>query len=255
MAAPDLRAASPRVPEAGFHRSPRESRLTLRSVPADPNCPPEAYRSHAGRYDQRTWIFHHWRELLVTQLPVRAGDTVLDIGCGTGLCLPMLYRKIGPTGGIVGIDESAAMLELAADRVTEHGWDNVQLIAAAVDQAPITVTADAALFCAVHDILQSSAALANVFSHLRPGAPVAAIGGKWPGPWPASWLWPTSWLSPAAWLWPLRTWVASLHAPYISDFTGFDRPWELLGEFIPDLNVQQVAGGTGYLAHGHASAH
>ena len=41
--------------------------------------------------------------------------------------------------------------------------------------------ADAALFCAVHDVLQSPAALANVFDHLRPGAWVAAGGGKYAG--------------------------------------------------------------------------
>jgi hypothetical protein len=48
---------------------------------------------------------------------------------------------------------------------------------------------DAALFSAVHDILQSPAALADIFGHLRPGAAVATIGGQWPHPW----------------LWPLRT--------------------------------------------------
>ena len=31
--------------------------------------------------------------------------------------------------------------------------------------------------------MQSRAALGNVFDHLRPGAPVAAAGGKWPAPW------------------------------------------------------------------------
>jgi len=84
--------------------------------------------------------------------------------------------------------------------------------------------------------MQSRAALSNVFGHLRPGAPVAAAGGKWPGP-----LW-----------WPLRAWVAALHAPFITDFTGFDRPWRLLAEFAPDLRVHQLAFGAGYLALGHA---
>ena len=43
--------------------------------------------------------------------------------------------------------------------------------------AQIALTADAALFCAVHDIMQSPAALANVMTKLRPGAWVAAAGG------------------------------------------------------------------------------
>jgi trans-aconitate methyltransferase len=195
----------------------------------------QAYRGHAGLYDQRTRTFHHWREQLVAQLPVVTGDTVLDVGCGTGLCMPGLQDKIGPTGRIVGIDASPEMLDLAAQRVTDNRWRNVQLIGATVDEANIDQIADGALFCAVHDVMQSPAAIANVFAHLRPGAAVAAIGGKWPAPW----------------LWPLRAWVADLHAPFITDFAGFDRPWIHLAEYVPDLRVQQLGAGTGYLAHGH----
>jgi len=90
-----------------------------------------------------------------------------------------------PAGIIIGIDDSEQMLAVAAHRVTEHGWDNVRLIAAPVATAPIDGMADAALFCAVHDIMQSGVALDNVVAHLRPGSPVAATGGKQP----ALWMW------------------------------------------------------------------
>lgn len=196
----------------------------------------EAYRSQAGRYDQRTNAFQHWRELLIERLPVRRGDTVLDVGCGTGLCVPLLQHKVGPTGTIVGIDESEQMLDVAARRIAEHGWDNVRLIAAPVADATINATADAAVFCAVHDLMQCPAALSNVFDNLRRGAPVAATGGKWPAPW----------------MWPLRAWVAALHAPFITDFTGFDRPWRQLAGYVTDLRIQELAFGAGYMALGHA---
>jgi ubiquinone/menaquinone biosynthesis C-methylase UbiE len=202
--------------------------------PASP-ATSEAYSRQAGDYDQRTDAFRHWRKLLVTQLPVRRGDTVLDVGCGTGLCLPLLQHKVGRTGTIIGIDASQQMLQVAADRIAEHGWHNVRLIAAPVATAPIDGMADAALFCAVHDLMQSPAALGNVFDHLRPGAPVAAAGGKWPAPW----------------MWPLRAWVTELHAPFITDFTGFDRPWRHLAGYVPDLQVRELAFGAGYLALGH----
>lgn len=197
---------------------------------------PEAYRSQAGCYDRRTDAFRRWRELVVQRLASRPGDTVLDVGCGTGLCLPLLQHRVGPSGTIIGIDASEQMLEVAAARVTEHGWANVHLLAAPVAQAPIHRTADAALFCAVHDVLQSPAALTHVFAHLQPGAAVAAIGGKWPPTWNVM----------------LRAWVADLHAPFISDFTGFDQPWRLLAEFVPDLQVTELGAGGGYLAVGHA---
>jgi hypothetical protein len=87
----------------------------------------------------------------------------------------------------------------------------------------------------VHDIMQSRAALDNICAHLRPGSPVAATGGK----------------QPAMWMWPMRPWVTHLHRPFITDFTGFDRPWRLLAAHAPDLQVRDLAFTAGYLAVGH----
>ncbi len=84
--------------------------------------------------------------------------------------------------------------------------------------------------------MQSRAALEHVFDHPRPGAPVAAAGGKWP----------------SAWLWSLRACLADLHVPFVTKFSDFDRPWRLLAELAPDLRVHELAFGAGYLALGHA---
>ena len=119
---------------------------------------------------------------LVDALPLRPGDTVLDVGCGTGLCFPLLLDRIGPSGVIIGLDPAPEMLALAQAKVDAHGWTGVHLIEASAEEADIPRLADAALFSAVHDVLQSPTALDNVFGHLRPGAAVAAAGGKWPAP-------------------------------------------------------------------------
>ena len=68
---------------------------------------------------------------------------------------------------------------------------------------------------------------------------MAMAGGTEPGKLPAA-------------LQSVRAWVAELHAPFIADFTGFDRPWRLLAGYVPDLRVQELAFGAGYLAVGHA---
>jgi SAM-dependent methyltransferase len=193
-----------------------------------------AYGALAGTYEQRTAAYDEWRRRLVALLPVRRGDVVLDVGCGTGLCFPRLQAKIGSAGQIIGIDESAEMLDIARQHIADHGWDNVTLVNAAADHAHIPAVGDAALFSAVHDILQSQPALDNVFGHLRSGAWVAAAGGKWT----------------RGGLLSLDPITYAVHKPYVRSFAGFDRPWRLLERMLVDFKVTEVAFGSGYLAAG-----
>lgn len=64
----------------------------------------------------------------VERLGLKARDSVLDIGCGTGLNLPLLVEAVGPTGRVVGLDYSEGMLREARRRVESNGWSNVELV-------------------------------------------------------------------------------------------------------------------------------
>ena len=193
------------------------------------------YRGHADRYDRRTEAFQQWRERLVALLPARPGDTVLDVGCGTGLCLPLLQDKVGPTGTIVGIDASEQMLRLAGEKVTAHGWDNVRLVVSsgrtradrrARGRRPVLRGARrAAIPSSAEPGLRASASRRRGGGGRREMARTVAAALAGVGP--------------------------ALHAPFVADFTGFDKPWRLLTEFVPDLRVHELALGAGYLAVGH----
>ena len=57
------------------------------------------------------------------------------------------------------------MAAVARERIAAEGWRNVTVVQAPAEDAGIAVTADAALFCAVHDILQSPQLIEDV--HVR----------------------------------------------------------------------------------------
>ena len=195
-----------------------------------------AYREHARSYDRRTGAFQDYRQAVVEALPVRRGQVVLDVGCGTGLCHGSLLDKVGPHGSVVGIEESPEMVAVARERIEQEGWRNVTVVQSSAEDAKLGLIADAALFCAVHDILQSPDALRNVLGKLRPGAGVAAGGGKWAPPWMVA----------------VNVPVTMLHAPYVRSFEGFDRPWHHLEQLLEDVHVRELALGSGYVLTGQA---
>lgn len=58
------------------------------------------------------------------------GSVVLDLGCGTGLNLPLLARAVGPTGLVLGIDSNPRMLAVARRRIAKYPVGRVQLLEA-----------------------------------------------------------------------------------------------------------------------------
>ena len=192
------------------------------------------YRSRARIYDLELLLFEPVRHRAIELLHLKKSDRVLDVGCGTGLSFTALESRIGATGSIVGIEQSPEMLERARARADENSWQNIELISASVEEAAIPLAADAAIFHFTHDIMRTRGALANVVSHLKPGARVVAAGLKWA---------------------PVRTmplnlfvWNAALRST--STLEGLARPWSHLEPILQELEVEQMLGGTVYVASG-----
>jgi SAM-dependent methyltransferase len=192
------------------------------------------YRRHARDYDYWTAWAEPVRRMTVERLRLKRGDVALDVGCGTGLNFGAIEEAIGPEGRLVGIELSPDMLGMARERVELEGWQNVSLLQSAVEDADIPLEADGVLFCFTHDILRSPESLDNVFGHVHEGGRVAAAGPKW-APWWA--------VSVNAGVW----WVAGR---YVTTFEGLERPWSHLSRFVPDLSVEPLYFGGGYIAWG-----
>lgn len=93
------------------------------------------YRKRAKHYDFTANLYYLigfreqvYRRRAVTELNLKSGDTVVEIGCGTGINFPMLQEAVGTGGKIIGIDLTDAMLDQARRRTQKNGWRNVDLV-------------------------------------------------------------------------------------------------------------------------------
>jgi SAM-dependent methyltransferase len=170
----------------------------------------------------------------VSLLSPTRGETVLDVGCGTGLSLALLRDAVGAEGRVIGLELSPHMAAQARARVDRHGWDNVTIVNAPAEDAEIERSADAVLFFLTHDVMRSPAAIENTLGHVRDAGRVVAFGAKLP----PLWAFP---LIPLVWLVGRR---------YVTTYEGVRKPWDLLKRSVPSLSVRSALFGCAYFAWG-----
>jgi demethylmenaquinone methyltransferase/2-methoxy-6-polyprenyl-1,4-benzoquinol methylase len=93
------------------------------------------YSRQAKRYDWTEKIYRlfgfreeKYRRAVIAVLDLQEGDTVIDLGCGTGKNFEQILQKIGRTGILIGVDLTAAMLAQAQKRIDKNDWQNVTLV-------------------------------------------------------------------------------------------------------------------------------
>jgi demethylphylloquinol methyltransferase len=62
------------------------------------------------------WI---WKQMSVAWSGAAAGDTCLDLCCGSGDITQLLAKQVGKTGTVIGADFASAQLATAAARITQ----------------------------------------------------------------------------------------------------------------------------------------
>ena len=62
-----------------------------------------------------------YRDIGLQKIKAQPGDTILEIGFGTGHCLLTLAQAVGETGQVLGIDLSDGMLAIAQNRLRQAG--------------------------------------------------------------------------------------------------------------------------------------
>lgn len=122
------------------------------------------------------------------ELRPRPGDTVVDLGTGTGRNLTRLAKMVGPTGRVIGVDISAGMLARAQDKVTRRDLSNVELVQAdiAAYEPPTDVQAIVATY-AIEMLPDYDAVIARMVERLSDNGRIAVTGLRNPQRWP-EWL-------------------------------------------------------------------
>jgi demethylmenaquinone methyltransferase/2-methoxy-6-polyprenyl-1,4-benzoquinol methylase len=211
----------------------------------------KVYRKKAKHYDITSRLYPvpgypqgAQRLRAVRALGLRAGDSVIDMACGTGLNFRLLEAVIGPHGRIVGVDLTDAMLARAQDRIASNDWSNISLVQADAVDFDFPAELDAILSTYA---LSQVPGCAEVVAH---GASALSGGGRWvvldlkvPDTTPG--------------------WLAPLGTAVVRPFASIDewimrRPWETIRdamqEELVDFSWTELSFGSAFLAAGSRDA-
>ena len=203
------------------------------------------YRKRARRYDLtanayyllgfREWAY---RKRAIEALGLQRGDTVVEIGCGTGLNFGLLEERIGPEGRLIGVDLTDAMLAGARTRIKASGWRNIELV-----ESP---AASFRFPPEVHGILSTFAlTLEPDFDRVvEEGAKALKPGRRWVI---------LDLKLPSNWLRHLTPALIALVRPFaVSAEVAKRRPWASLQRHLKHVTMQELYFGVAYIAVGEA---
>lgn len=203
------------------------------------------YNNLADTYDRSLSLFsligfryRAYRQEAVDRLDLSTGDTVVDLGCGTGLNFRFLEDNIGAEGTLIGVDLSDEMLRQARERAERNGWDNVELIQSDMADFNLPDQTDAVLSTGAITMLhQYDQVIRKLSSQLQAGKHMSILEFKYPERWPR---------------WLARITI-SLLKPYGVRSEHIERtPWRSMEQYFSNFSMKEFYFGAVYVADGIA---
>jgi arsenite methyltransferase len=194
----------------------------------------ERYRNKAAGYDASAEFTMPLRRRTIALLQLQAGQTVIDVGSGTGLSYALLRDGVGDTGQVWGFEQSPEMHAVGEQRMQTAQWPNVLHLLASAETVALPGLADAVLFNYTHDICRTPNAVANILRQAKPGARIAMAGIKF-FPW---------------WTGPLNILAWLKNRPYNAKPADLWEPWSHVAAACTDFQWHSTQWGMGYIASG-----
>lgn len=203
----------------------------------------QLYRKRAANYDRSANLYYligfrefKYRKLAAQKLQLKSGDTVVEIGCGTGLNFPLLVRAVGPEGKVIGVDLTDKMLAIARQRVAKNNWANVELVQIDATQYsfPDNINGIISTF-AITLIPEFEEIIGRGAKALAPKGRMVIADLRKPDRWPLPIVKIMTWLT--------RPFGTSLEI-------ALRKPWEAMEKYLANTAITKLYGGFAYISWG-----
>ncbi len=191
-----------------------------------------------GLFDWLLFVPPQLRRRAAADLGLKRGDSVMEIGCGTGRNFPHLRERVGPGGRIYGVDLSTGMLRRAQALCDREGWGNVELTQADAAEYVAPELLDAVLFGLSYNTMPHHlTVLQHAWKQLRPGGRLVIVDAKLPSGLGGDLVLPFS-------LWLMKK--TMLGNPFV-------KPWSDLASIADEFAMTEFLFGSYYICRGTKS--